>query len=56
MGTDETAEMLWQAKLAIANCHEAMADNSLLEWLKRPLAPVFKAKFGDKKMILTRSA
>ena len=31
MGTDETAEMLWQAKLAIGDYHEAMEDNIFME-------------------------
>ena len=52
MGTEETAEMLWQAKIATGDYHAAMTDSMFMEWLERRLTPAFKAAFGDKKMIL----
>ncbi|CAN0312171.1 unnamed protein product [Ectocarpus sp. 4 AP-2014] len=52
MGTEETAEMLWQAKRATGDYHDAMTDKMFMEWLERRLAPAFKAKYGNKKMIL----
>ena len=52
MGTEETAEMLWQANIATGDYHAAMTDSMFMEWLERRLTPAFKAAFRDKKMIL----
>ena len=48
----ETAEFLWQAKLAKGDYHAEMTDQMFMEWLERRLTPAYKAEFKDKKMIL----
>ena len=45
MGTEETAEMLWQAKLATGDYHAAMTGSIYMEWLERRLSPAFKSRF-----------
>eukprot|EP00903_Cladosiphon_okamuranus_P012038 g11303.t1 len=51
---EETAEFLWQAKLANGDYHAAMTDSMFMEWLERRLSPAYNAvpDFKGKKMIL----
>ncbi|CAB1111725.1 unnamed protein product [Ectocarpus sp. CCAP 1310/34] len=53
---EETAEFLWQAKLAKGDYHAAMTDSMFMEWLERRLSPAYNAvpDFKGKKMILVR--
>ena len=50
----ETAEFLWQAKLAKGDYHAAMMDQMFMEGLERRLTPAYKAEVKDKNMILVR--
>eukprot|EP00903_Cladosiphon_okamuranus_P015731 g14519.t1 len=51
---EETAEFLWQAKLAKGDYNAAMTDSMFMECLARRLSPAYKAvpDFTGKKMIL----
>ncbi|CAB1117802.1 unnamed protein product [Ectocarpus sp. CCAP 1310/34] len=50
----ETAEFLWQAKLAKGDYHAVMTDLMLMEWLEHRLSPAYNAipEFEGKQMIL----
>lgn len=54
MENEETAEFLWQAKLAKGDYHAAMTDSMFMEWLERRLGPSYNAvpDFKGTKMIL----
>ncbi|CAM9976181.1 unnamed protein product [Ectocarpus sp. 8 AP-2014] len=54
MEYEETAEFLWQAKLAKGDYHAAMTDSMFMEWLEHRLSPAFNAtpEFEGKQMIL----
>ena len=45
MGTEETAEMLWQAKIATGDYHAAMTDSMFMECLERRLTPASQSRF-----------
>ncbi|CAB1120820.1 unnamed protein product [Ectocarpus sp. CCAP 1310/34] len=52
MSDEQTAEFLWQAKLATGDYHNAMTDGMFMQWLKHRLTPAFDAQFKNKKMFL----
>ncbi|CAB1108957.1 unnamed protein product [Ectocarpus sp. CCAP 1310/34] len=54
MGDEETAEFLWQAKLAKGDFHAAMTDSMFMERLEHRLSPACNAipEFQGKQMIL----
>ncbi|CAN0419128.1 unnamed protein product [Ectocarpus fasciculatus] len=54
MEDEDTAEFLWQAKLAKGDYHAAMTDSMFMEWLEHRLSPAYNAipEFEGKKMIL----
>ncbi|CAB1121123.1 unnamed protein product [Ectocarpus sp. CCAP 1310/34] len=54
MEDEETAEFLWQAKLAKGDYHAAMTDSMFMEWLEHRLSPAYNAipEFKGKRMIL----
>ncbi|CAB1120439.1 unnamed protein product [Ectocarpus sp. CCAP 1310/34] len=43
MSDEQTAEFLWQAKLATGDYHNAMTDGMFMQWLKHRLTPAFDA-------------
>ncbi|CAB1096826.1 unnamed protein product [Ectocarpus sp. CCAP 1310/34] len=49
---EQTAELLWQAKLATGNHHNAMMDGMFMQWLKHRLTLAFDAQFKNNKMFL----
>ena len=50
MATEETAEMLWQAKIATGDYHAAMTDTMFMQLLERRLTPAFsKPLLGTRK-------
>ncbi|CAB1103515.1 unnamed protein product [Ectocarpus sp. CCAP 1310/34] len=54
MEDEETAEFLWQVKLAKGDYHAAMTDSMFMEWLEHRLNPAYNAipDFKGKRMIL----
>lgn len=44
MGTEETVEMLWQAKIATGDYNAAMTDSMFIKWLER-LNASFQSRF-----------